>query len=395
MTASNHDLEDVYASAGQTFTGLKRLAGHRRDAPDAFEIENAKAFARMLHIDDEERYAHWSAFLDGAPITTDFETRRGRLDLMLFAALGYRSRPIDEVGDVLRRYREHPILSSELRQLLEALRDRSRNESQPIDRTGIIQVQSHPGPESCDVWVVRAAIAGYGLISKGLLRESREGLAWAEGHRTDVFFVTLNKSDEDYSPTTRYQDYPISPTLFHWESQSRTAVASPTGQRYINHVALGSKVVLCVRENKQDSRGCSRIPTSASGQRDSSGTSRRSRSKSCGKLERPMPTEMYQSAKVAAGLSFLPGEIQVPETIGEFVEGDRGDAEAGFGAVEVGMTASTRSSASPGRSSIRSRTSRTILGSVSSASSRSSDPWTWITRFSAQRRLAEPIVTST
>ena len=68
----------------------------------------------------------------------------------------------------------------------------------------------------------------------------------------DAFFVTLKKSEADYSPTTMYRDYPISPTLFHWESQSTTSVASPTGQRYLNG---SSTVLLFVREQQKDEFG--------------------------------------------------------------------------------------------------------------------------------------------
>lgn len=39
--------------------------------------------------------------------------------------------------------------------------------------------------------------------------------------------------------------------LFHWQSQSRTTVESETGQRYINHLKTGNKIVLFVRENKK------------------------------------------------------------------------------------------------------------------------------------------------
>jgi hypothetical protein len=67
---------------------------------------------------------------------------------------------------------------------------------------------------------------------------------------SDAFFVTLNKSEADYSPSTMYRDYAISPMLFHWESQSSTTVASRTGQRYLNHARLGSHVLLFVRETK-------------------------------------------------------------------------------------------------------------------------------------------------
>ena len=80
----------------------------------------------------------------------------------------------------------------------------------------------------------------------------REGVKWLPEKQLDVFFVTLNKSDKDYSPTTMYNDYSINETLFHWQSQSTTAADSPTGQRYIKHRSKGTKVLLFVREFKSD-----------------------------------------------------------------------------------------------------------------------------------------------
>ncbi|MCI6288660.1 MAG: DUF3427 domain-containing protein, partial [Lentisphaeria bacterium] len=41
---------------------------------------------------------------------------------------------------------------------------------------------------------------------------------------TDMFLVTLNKSEKQYSPTTMYLDYAISDELFHWQSQNATSV---------------------------------------------------------------------------------------------------------------------------------------------------------------------------
>ena len=80
----------------------------------------------------------------------------------------------------------------------------------------------------------------------------REGVKWFSDKQLDVFFVTLNKADKDYSPTTMYNDYSISENLFHWQSQSTTAENSPTGQRYIHHKERGVKVLLFVREFKSD-----------------------------------------------------------------------------------------------------------------------------------------------
>lgn len=80
----------------------------------------------------------------------------------------------------------------------------------------------------------------------------REGVKWLPSKKLDVFFVTLNKADKEYSPTTMYNDYSINEYLFHWQSQSTTSVKSITGQRYIHHQEQGSKVLLFVREFKED-----------------------------------------------------------------------------------------------------------------------------------------------
>ena len=66
-----------------------------------------------------------------------------------------------------------------------------------------------------------------------------------------MFFVTLTKSEADYSPTTMYADYPISPTLFHWESQSTTALHQDWPA-----ISTGSSTVLIfVRQKQTDEFG--------------------------------------------------------------------------------------------------------------------------------------------
>ena len=95
------------------------------------------------------------------------------------------------------------------------------------------------------------------LVAMDFMKPStvREGVKWLPDKKIDVFFITLNKSDKDYSPTTMYQDYSINETLFHWQSQSTTNAEGKVGQRYINHHKNGSKVLLFVREFKNDVYG--------------------------------------------------------------------------------------------------------------------------------------------
>lgn len=84
---------------------------------------------------------------------------------------------------------------------------------------------------------------------------NREGSAENKALNTELLFVNLQKSEEDFSPTTMYDDYAINETLFHWQSQNNTADTSPKGLAYINQHALNKKILLFIRESKNDIYG--------------------------------------------------------------------------------------------------------------------------------------------
>ena len=83
----------------------------------------------------------------------------------------------------------------------------------------------------------------------------REGVKWLPEKKLDLLFVTLNKSDKEYSPSTMYQDYSLNERLFQWQSQNATSDTSETGKRYIQHKKLGTNVFLFVRERKKNALG--------------------------------------------------------------------------------------------------------------------------------------------
>jgi len=108
-----------------------------------------------------------------------------------------------------------------------------------------------------------AEACGYGVLTTESPWIHREGVLWHQASATNLLFITLRKSGALFSPSTRYRDLALGPSLFHWESQSTTTASSPTGQRYIHHASRGSRVLLyrcaeaCgyVREQrKQDGR---------------------------------------------------------------------------------------------------------------------------------------------
>ena len=78
------------------------------------------------------------------------------------------------------------------------------------------------------------------------------GVYWHEPTRTDLLFITLQKTERDYSPTTRYLDYAISDRLFHWETQASTAADSERARNYIDHAERGRQVARFIRTAKRD-----------------------------------------------------------------------------------------------------------------------------------------------
>lgn len=255
-----------------------------------------RSFGRLLHVDDDDRFDAWISWLKSSrpPVLEPLSSRNGRLQLMLFAALGQRRTAVASMAYVFERLWRDDARRQELHDLLELLRDRARASTRPI-RDLNVPLDTH------GTYGLYEVVAAYGLLGReGILRDTREGTLRIDGARTDAFFVTLEKAEAEYSPTTRYEDYPISPTLFHWESQSTTSSDSPTGQRYINHSARGEQVMLFVRARKRDARD-ETLPYTCLGyatylRHESSRPMR-----VVWELERAMPAGFYQEAKVAAG----------------------------------------------------------------------------------------------
>ena len=228
LDESSFDLLDIYARPGPsyTFTAARRAAKHIRDQPAPDEKSFAGALGRLLHVNDDERYQVWRDWLIASqpPIEAPVGTRDGRLQLMLLAALGIRDRSLGDRADMFETLWGPGHLRLELVELLDVLRSRGFPATSPIDPFGNVPLHAHATYSRAEV------IAAYGVIRSGRLFGVREGVMWVEHESADVFFVTLDKSGENFSATTRYNDYPISPTRFHWESQGRTAPKFGNGQ---------------------------------------------------------------------------------------------------------------------------------------------------------------------
>jgi superfamily II DNA or RNA helicase len=98
------------------------------------------------------------------------------------------------------------------------------------------------------------------LVATGLHKfdkasSNREGVAANKELNMESLFVTLKKSEKEYSPSTLYDDYAINEMLFHWQSQNATTPESSKGLSYIHHLNQGKRILLFVREQNDDEFG--------------------------------------------------------------------------------------------------------------------------------------------
>ena len=98
-------------------------------------------------------------------------------------------------------------------------------------------------------------LVAFGLSTFDKKSSNREGAAENKSLNTEILFINLIKSEENFSPTTMYDDYAISETLFHWQSHNAYGPETPKGLSYINHIEINKKILLFVREKANDENG--------------------------------------------------------------------------------------------------------------------------------------------
>ena len=204
--------------------------------------------------------------------------------------------PYDALTEAWRALWTSP-LRQELIELLEIWDDRHRRLTHPLgEPLSSLGLRAH-ATYSLDE--VMATVDE--RTKKGGVKRIQTGVYHLKKQRTDMFFVTLEKSEKQYTPTTLYDDYPMSAERFHWESQSSCHADTPTGRRYLRiRRGADEHALLFVRERRTDERGAT-MPYVLLGpcfyERHEGARPMRI----VWELERPMPAGWYQEVKLAAG----------------------------------------------------------------------------------------------
>ncbi len=244
------DAKTIY-SAASSFSRLCVSAGVKDNFIETDEELLAKSFGRICSIDSRR----WLAFLlEVLPniknikweILTETEKK---FIIMLYYTI--YQKPISDFGfdtpiDGIVELQRNTIMFRELMELLQYCYEKIDFVDGSLFLDFVCPLDLHCTYSRDQILVALDFMTPANI---------REGVKYLHEKKTDIFFVTLNKSEKDYSETTMYNDYSISENLFHWQSQSTTAADSPTGLRYINQKVQGSKILLFVREYKSDLTG--------------------------------------------------------------------------------------------------------------------------------------------
>lgn len=246
------ELTDLYRSSGWTWTKLRRAAGISEVPVGPEEERLGKGISRLLHLDDPERLKLYRQATAGHPPHSALDQIGSlRRTLMgLHFALWGTDQTSSSLEQSLERLTQNTALMEELHELFTLLEEQADHLTESLDQhmgwNHRIPLAVHSRASLDEI------LSAFGRLSFERPHRPREGVYFDVATNTDVLFITLEKAESHYSPTTMYRDYAISPDLFHWESQSTTSVQSPTGQRYIHHKEKGSRVLLFVRHRKNE-----------------------------------------------------------------------------------------------------------------------------------------------
>jgi hypothetical protein len=242
------ELEDIYAG-DKSWSDLRAEAGLSNEPSGPQEVVLRRACGRLLHIDDALRIKVYRSLLESERSSdpAQLPSRERRLLRMLVGSLTSgavnKDTSLTEGATLLW---SHPQVRAELLDLLEVLADRIEHVSVPL--------ASHPDvPLDVHARYTRVEILAAFDIGEGArVAPWQTGVYWAADAGADLLAFTLDKTTGQFSPTTRYRDYAISPDLIHWETQSVTRADSETGRRYQQHAENGTSIMLFARRRSDE-----------------------------------------------------------------------------------------------------------------------------------------------
>jgi superfamily II DNA or RNA helicase len=179
----------------------------------------------------------------------DYSQSEKLMLLMLHYDIWQKEGEFDTLESSIKELGKNKILVAEIIEVLEHLIDRINFKEIDIELPYEQPLKVHSRYTRDQI------LAAFGLSTFDKKSPSREGVAENQKISTELLFINLVKSEENFSPTTMYDDYAINELLFHWQSQNSAGPETSKGMSYIKHEQTGKRIMLFVREKSKDEFG--------------------------------------------------------------------------------------------------------------------------------------------
>ncbi len=243
-------LQSVYSRG--SWKRLCQLAGKHKD----FDVTNEKQIVSTIYkkwlSTNSNSYFSFIRNIAGRNFevsSSDFAPDEQKMLLMLHYDVWQSTEGFESLDESIRRIGTNSVLVEEIIEVMEILIDRIDFKEHDIYLPYNQPLKVHARYTRDQI------LAAFGLSTFNKKSSIREGVAENIEINTELLFINLIKSEENFSPTTMYDDYAINEYLFHWQSQNSAGPATSRGISYISHVENRKCILLFVREQAKDEFG--------------------------------------------------------------------------------------------------------------------------------------------
>lgn len=248
---NGQDIRLLY-KGGCCWSSLKRDAGRCSYPSDANTTRFEKNISNLIHS-NSAAYLHFIRKVTSCPRHLSFndECEKAYATILYYTLYG---ETINKVGatsieEAIGRLKDYPVFVGELQELTDYLLSNLEVKTFSVGEGMPTALEQYGYYTREEVF----AIFGRQTGTKKM-QGSVTGVFKIDELQTEIFFVTLNKSEKEFSPSTMYNDYVVSENQFHWQSQSNDSHHGK-GRRFVEQATNKKKFLLFVRENKKDGFG--------------------------------------------------------------------------------------------------------------------------------------------
>ena len=249
---NGQDIRILYQGSN-CWSSLKRAAGRISYSDDAITKRLEKGMANLIHHNTSSFLRFVERFIAGESVHIDEANRTYAIMLYYTLFLDKISRAgFSNINEALMLIHDekYACFKQEVSEIVSYLLANLNIKTTPIGAEII------PGLELYGCYTREEVFTLVGRQTAEVkMQGAASGVFNLPEHNATLLFVTLNKSEKDFSPSTQYNDYLINEDYFHWQSQNTDSHNNNGGRRYTEQSQTKNKIILFVREEKKDGFG--------------------------------------------------------------------------------------------------------------------------------------------